>query len=203
MRFGFDVDGIFGNFRTPFIKLVNDYFNKNYPPGEGTHWNLYEQYEDFTPGMQAEIFECIKGLKNFWVDTVEPFNMEDLKLVKKLLWNGDNVYFITNRYPNPDEDSTLSQCRNWLLKYNIFPTGIILTKNKAEACNLLQIDYFIDDHIQNVKDITNNCPTTVCYIIDKKHNQDYKTIYRAKTIKEFIERAKSGYFNGEEGFSGD
>jgi len=201
MRFAFDMDGVFGNFHTPYMKLINDYFHKNYPTSYDANdkWNTYDQFEDFAPEMQAEIFECIRNLENFWLDTVQPFNLEDLKLVKDLLWNGDNVYFITNRHPNPDEDTTLSQCRNWLLKYDIYPTGIILTKNKAEACNFLQIDYFIDDHVENVKDVANNCENTVSYIMDRKHNQDYKTIFRAKTIKEFIERAKEGYYNGENG----
>lgn len=194
MRIAFDLDGVITDFNTEYIKRLNKHFNKNYSLGEPSSWNSYDQYKDFTPDMQNEMFELISNEKDFW-RLIKPLNKGNIHSIRDLISDGNVVYFVTNRCPNPDYDSTLLQSNQWLLDHFIHSCGVILTKNKSEACKLLKLDYFLDDYTENVKNINNNSDT-ICYILDKKYNKEYKTIYRVKSIDEYIEKIRKETKNG-------
>lgn len=63
---------------------------------------------------------------------------------------------------------------------------MILTKDKAGACNLLKLKYFIDDSAPTVWSI-NLKSKTKCYTFNRKYNQTYNTPYRVSSVKEYLQ----------------
>ena len=192
MRIGFDLDGVLVDFHSAYVRTINKLFHKNYPIREARCWNTYDEYpNDFSPDMQKESFEHIRKTKHFWFD-LKPYDYDDIKKIKDYIWEENIVYFITNRYPNPDDDSTLMQSLRWLEQYGVSSHGIVLTRHKSSVCRTLKLDYFLDDKPENVIDIRRNAPNTQCYLMDRKYNQRCGIQQRVKSIGEFLEKIKEG-----------
>ena len=188
MRIGFDLDGVVADFVPEFLKILNRLYGNGWTIDQLRNKSSYyfcECLPGLTHDMEWDAFEHLGEW--FWL-MLKPFDVNMMKVLA-LLAEKHNIYFVTNRAPNPTDELTLWQSRRWLEQFGIKPAGVILTKDKGQACKLLKLEMFIDDYAKNVYEITKHSDTK-CYLIDKPHNRDYKTDLRVGTVFEYINKIR-------------
>ena len=170
-RFGMDIDGVLANFDRGFLDVLNRVYGKEYTEEDLENkrdWDYFKTLEDLTLEQENDAFKYLGEW--FWL-RLEPYDQKAM-LAISLLSEKHNIYFITDRHPNPTKELTLWQTRKWLEHFNISPAGVILTKEKPQACKLLGLEYFIDDNVKNVNNI--NKTDTKCFVMNKSYNSKCK-----------------------------
>ena len=155
MRIGLDIDGVLAQFDKAFLERINELYLTSFTLEDlklKTTWNFYKHVPGLTKKMEDG---SITNLGEWFWLTLDPFDKK-VMLALAVLAEKHNIYFITDRAPNPTAEMSLWQSRRWIEQFGIKPAGVILTSDKSGACNLLNIDYFIDDRSENVISINNN-----------------------------------------------
>lgn len=202
-RIGVDVDGVLARFDTKFIDTFCKITNKDlFPPRpfDPPCWNYPELY-GYSNTECAAVWDHIKKSYFFWQ------TLPDYPETKEALWQlygrilaGDDVYFITTR-PSSGTATAKAQTERWLqarVGANFNPT-VLVTGEKGDACNILDIDVYIDDKWENCTDVAcaedenaKNIGVTV-YMVDRPWNRDYQHLaptYGIKVVKTILDMMK-------------
>lgn len=202
MRIGIDVDGVLADFNSAYIKLLKALPGQNLFPEPYTPdtW-YYPEKLGYSKAQIDSVWADIKVNPYFWRD-LEPYNDDDGSTADTIReWmSKHDVYFITAR-PGV---SAKRQTEHWLQAYLeplSYPTPTVLvTSDKAGACEILSLDHYIDDRRSNIVDCATFCvheatgvPTVSLYLLDRQWNQDarhhhpiedYPNVVRVASIAE-------------------
>jgi uncharacterized HAD superfamily protein len=183
MKIGFDMDGVLSDFDSEFRKRIEEKFKIKANDGEPRVWNYYNWVTGLTKEMEDSIVADIIKTPFFWIGLAAIDEKIMFQIAERSFTQ--NIYFITNRYPNPTEEKTILQTRRWLLNMDIEAAGVISTKDKPAACRLLRLDYFIDDYGPSVSAINANSQTK-CYLLKRSYNSNYDSPYKVDTVQEYL-----------------
>jgi 5'(3')-deoxyribonucleotidase len=177
---GVDIDDVLADFVSDFMKVAARKFGVN-PELRPVDWNWSNLGLD--AGQIGDIWEEIRKTRNFWLHLEAS---KDTELVERAA-STDLLYFITTRFPTKGLHPEI-QTATWLArKFGIeFPT-VIVSGNKGEIADALDLTHFIDDRPENCDRVKDAIPTCHVYLKDTSHNKDYNRegIIRVKSFDEF------------------
>ena len=184
MRVGFDVDGVLANFTwafsreahilDPLIPIIGNSAQET--------WRF-----PWSNRFYDKVWDEVDNTYNWWMGLEPLVTQEEINAINFLINNHD-VFFITNRKRTKGY-SAETQTRLWLQSIGILAdhaTVIATNSSKGLLCSALDLETFIDDKPKNVEDILRDSTTSPC-IIDRKYNKEVDTIYRFKTVKDYVE----------------
>lgn len=183
MRIGCDIDGVIANWNDAFIPRViqltgRNLFGAGYVP---TVWE-YPTAAGYTREELLKVLDDVEHDAFFWrnlecyhgeqvIQALDTLNLRQAR-------GKDDIYFITNR----KGVFAKWQTERWLKSHGMSDPTVLLTKNKGLACAALELDAYIDDNLDNVKDVVIQC-SILCqpFLCDRPWNQ---------TPRDFIDEAE-------------
>lgn len=190
MRIGIDIDGVLANFNLAYIKLLNEISGKNEPlDHQPTRWH-YEAELGFTANHVTEAWKRIEESETFWHELEEiKENTDYLRDWGHTPATGEEVYFITAR---PGKMVKL-QTEDWLRSdgdWNsiwYLPT-VLISSAKGLCAKALNLDIYIDDRTENIRDVQETSPSTRAYLINRSYNEGGDVLRRANTLSDVFKR---------------
>ena len=192
MRIGFDIDGVLANFPPAYEKLFVDITgDNNFPPltseGPGS-WNWPTDLHGYTAEHTKEAWRRIKKSPDFWVslDAILP------DFIHFMNWLGEHeddheLYFVTAR-PGTE---TKWQTEQWFInRIGVAPT-VLISEEKGMIAKALNLDLYVDDKAENIKDVEEKSPNTKAYLIDRGYNRHISTKHRIANLEEFLNIVQS------------
>jgi hypothetical protein len=157
IKIGLDLDGCISNWSKRFSEVARIVFGEHLPLVEDESqikaWDWTKWYP-LTKKEISMIWDEVDKIPKFW-ETLEVLNEDDFKSLVDFTNKYQNevvVYFITNRHETPGKNTHL-QTVNCLKKNGIENPQVIVIRDKASIIKDLQIDYFVDDNSDNIKDV--------------------------------------------------
>ena len=150
MRVGFDVDGVLANFTRAFTKLAVSI-------GEAPAIVEQEDQREWKfPFHVDRVWREVARTQNWWM-TLDPLidNFE-LDFINELIRTEEAVYFITNRQESDIGLPVVEQTRLWLRGIGIDTGNVLAVERKGPVCAALDLDWFIDDKIENLESISHS-----------------------------------------------
>ena len=158
-RIGLDIDEVLADFLGGWKEI--------YPIDYDIHsWNFEIGIENKFKYMKDE-----GKLDTFYLNLKPLIKPEDLPF--------EPVCYITNR----PVDTIISE--SWLYELGFPQVPVYNTKDKANLCEDLRLDVFVDDNFYNFQAI--NKTSTLCYLYDQPHNRKFNVGYkRIKSLNEIF-----------------
>jgi len=175
MRIGFDVDGILADFHKQYqaltVKVAGTYLFEPDDVHNPPCWD-WPEFRGYSTETMKEVWARIIASPNFWL-SLEPHwdRINTLALCIEDLEQSHDVYFVTSR---PGQRAK-RQTESWLklyLPYNdeaVHPT-VLLASAKGAAAKALKLDAYIDDNLDNVRDVLRESPGTRVYLLNRSYN---------------------------------
>jgi hypothetical protein len=171
---GVDLDGVVSNFSRSFSLIMRKLFGDEMPIVESENVIKHWDWDKWYPATKEQIgagWSCLKDTENFWT-TLSPFSVA-VDGIRKL-YSAPNVvvYYITTR-PQTRGLSIVEQSSVWIEHHvgSRKSPQVIVTDDKHDVINALDIEYFIDDNTFNVLNAVLYTEAKV-YVVDYLHNQD-------------------------------
>lgn len=178
LKIGVDIDGVLADFNTAYINLLLKLTNEDkFParPFDIPCW-FYPEHFGYSKDQISSVWDEIIINDTFW-ETLKPYadTAECIDLLHGRSIRGDYVYYITSRPGTYAKQQT----ENWLKVNNSLrlsgwreyvPT-VIITNEKGAAAKLLDLDYYIDDKIENCEDVASSSSQTYIYMLDQPWNR--------------------------------
>ena len=185
---GIDVDGVLADFNTSFKDIQvevsgKDLFGSNWTPRDIRTWNWPTDQYGYSKAEYKAAWDIVKGSEFFWEELSPLEGAVDFLKGLSRLKNNDAYYFVTQRVGiNPKR-----QTEEWLMNngYLDIPT-VLISGKKAEACKALDITHYIDDKVENCKEVQ-DLGTTKVYMITQGWNHNMEGIPRFDTPKPFLD----------------
>jgi uncharacterized HAD superfamily protein len=184
MRIGIDVDGVLAAFNEAFIELIKHELNIELPPVSGTYpdvWS-YHRRDGVSAKQDQQLWNVIKTTP-FWSTLHAMAGAPDaVRRLNALANMGNDVYFITSR------PGALAKYYTefWLRGHGMMNPTVLIAIDKGPIAEALNLNVFIDDKIENIKEVLMCAPWVKCYIVDAPYNQDVDwgsdSVTRIKTI---------------------
>lgn len=183
LKIGVDIDGVLVDFSSAFLKEAELVLGRKIE-GVQNRWN-FEECLNITPEEVSKVWRQIKNTDDWFLLVPKPFPgvvnyLQDLTAKHE-------VYFITSRSKtsgySPQEQSEL-----YLQSLGVPIPTVIANKNKGLVAAALELDYFIDDYVENVKLVMEKSPKTKVYIRDASYNKhEVGPWLHAATFQDFVE----------------
>ena len=184
MIVGVDVDGILADFNEGYVKLLGSIApDVKFPPLGDTYpdtWN-YHLAAGVSKEQNKQSWDYIKNSETFWFDLNPYHNTVSFLVWLKGFSRRHDVYFITNRMGG----NAKFQTERWLHKAGFGEPTVLLSATKALACNAVEIDYYVDDKNENVRDVAQNAPKTKCYMLQRPWNEQINNVPRIESLHDF------------------
>jgi hypothetical protein len=189
LRFGIDLDGVFGDFGAR-VKVVANILWPGRLPADyiPTNWD----YTDvFTKEDWNEVWRIIKSTPDFW------FYEEDypaaVKAMRDFITDNDDleVYYITSR-ANTAGDSVLRQSYHWLHNRDLFRDGRMSlipvqdAKHKEAVCAALKLPLMLDDYAPTVQKLQ-GVEGMQAYLLDQPWNRYATHLPRLFSVHEYLD----------------
>ena len=199
IRIGIDLDGVLVDFSSEFYKMARKMYGDRMPVGikqsEIRAWSFHDWYP-ITKEEEREVFQALAKVENFWF-TPKPLDMDALDALRALVSEHRDqvdIYFITNRLVTEGE-TVLNQTIAWLQKFDWNAPQVMVTKDKGKMAKVLELDYFIDDNLDNVEDVYSNYASypigggerCKVYTLDYLYNRGGVYADRIKRVKSLFE----------------
>lgn len=190
MRIGFDIDGVLANFIPRYEEMfVFETGRNDFPPIDPVNsvpiWNWPDLY-GYTSAETRAVWQRIKTNNAFW-STLNP--TPEFSLFARWFYHNEvrdhEIYFVTSR---PGINPKL-QTEEWFYKHLGCPTTVLISEEKGEVCHALNLDLYVDDKAENIRDVTLKAPNTKAYLIDRAYNRHMATGIRIASLEEFLQVA--------------
>jgi len=167
LRVGFDLDGTVADMssalRREAVKLfgeeatanavANKAQDKSAEPEDDARTNLAIEELHLTGRQQAQLWDHVKGVENFWttLPELEPGIIARIaKAAHERRWE---VIFLTTR-PATAGDLVQLQSQQWLSAHGFqYPSVFVVQRSRGRIADALQLDAFVDDRPENCLDI--------------------------------------------------
>lgn len=186
---GVDVDGVLASFNEAYMDLLVKQTGRDLflpKPYLIETW-AYPETIGYTKKEVSNAWEAIKESDNFWFGLSPLEGAEEF--IVDLYGLHQDIYFITSRVGKDVKFQT--EC--WLMVHGFatFPTVLICSK-KGDACRILEVDYYIDDRIENCEDVRDRSLYTDGYMYAQPWNLEVKDVPRIEDLGDFMEAIKGG-----------
>ena len=195
MRIGFDLDEVLCNIIDTLLDSIYHNFGLRFDIDVFQHYDFYSN--SYTPDVElntqiADKLVEMVDKKDKLYDAPPPYK-EMIDVLKSLHQEGHEVHIVTARHASC-YDLTVS----WLSKEDVPYDSLSLTglrSCKGATLKALGLDYFIDDHTDNVEsaiDADKNLHGKI-FLVDKPWNRWYNDhravrIHKAKDIMDNIDK---------------
>lgn len=180
-RIGIDVDEILADFVREFARLCHEVYGTNLDlrPIDWA-WSNF----GLTPKEISIIWDRVQSTHNFWLNLKK---LPSIDAYDVALLDPHTLFFITSRAPSaglPVEKQTAI----WLQRIGFSHPTVIVSANKGELAEALQLDAFIDDRPENCLAVRGMAPGCRTFLMNASHNQSFKglNITRVQNLSEFI-----------------
>lgn len=184
MKIGIDIDGVLADSVVQWLNFMNQHFNQNKCFED---LNTY-RFEKVYNVSWEEMDRFFRNNQELLLTNLVPIPYS-IEAVNKLKSSGHTVYLITAR-PSQYRHLTL----RWLTEHQINFDHLIMTdfQCKADYCEKLNINIFIDDSLDNALAIAKKGITVFLY--NAPYNQgeppDHLPIYRKSSWVEILRDIK-------------
>lgn len=189
MKIGIDIDDTICDTWEYVMPYVAKYYNISYD-------DLKKSEKYYEKALDISLEEYCKFAKKFYdkITLNVPLKKDVVEVLNDLKNMGFEIIFITARstlgYTNPYETSL-----KYLIKNNVpFDKLIVGKKDKKKICEEEKIDLFIDDSIENIKEVKKLNIDVLLFETKENKNTSLKKVKNFKEIKNYIE-VKYGYKN--------
>ena len=188
----FDVDGVLADFVYSFTKLAaqHDYISKPYDTTTQPAWDFDGK---LTHEQQAELWSEIIARSFWWRSLDSLVTPTEVNWINSIAERMEVVYCTNRVAKNPNAQT---QTWLWLKDIGINRPNVIVTKRKGDVARALDIDYSIDDKIENVNCVHWIADTKPCrsYVLDRLYNKNgaAKNVRRVGTITDFLTDVEEG-----------
>lgn len=206
MKIGFDLDEVLCNIIDPFLDSIYYNFGLRFDIDIFQHYDFYKN--SYTPDEKlntkiADKLVEIVAKKDKLYDSPPP-HKEMVAVLKSLHQEGHEVHIITARHA-----SCYDLTASWLSKEGVPHNSLSLTglrSCKGATIKSLSLDYFVDDHTDNIESALaadENLHGNI-FLVDKPYNRWYSDdrvirIHKAKDIMESINNGKVNKHNTKDG----
>lgn len=177
---GIDLDDVLCDFVSEFARLSHEMYGTrlDLKPCDWiwSNFNLSEQ-------QISAVWDRIEGTHNFWIGlkklpTVDAF---DIALLDEHI-----LYFITSR-SHVSGLPVEKQTAIWLQKLGFSHPTVIVSANKGELAQALQLDAFIDDRPENCLQVRGMAPSCRVFLMSASHNWSFRSlgINRVENLSQF------------------
>ncbi len=185
MKIMIDIDDILTDFNRAFLRIAHEMFEEVPLEVEVRVWDFWKSVPNLTLEMEEKVWEVIRNTEDFY-ESLPPYaSEEDLMRLGDLIAEGRHeFYFITSRFPTKGRNVQI-QSQRWIQKVIDEPVSVIVSSRKGELCEVLGIEYAVDDaphHIENLLDHGINT-----YILDWPYNRHIEHRLRVKSLGEFLD----------------
>jgi 5'(3')-deoxyribonucleotidase len=177
MKIGVDVDGVLADFYAEYRREAAKLTGRDFKGIDPVDWG-WSNF-NLTPDEHKTIWKTIAETEEFWTFLAKLPNTDLLlQLTEK-----HDVYFITNRAPAAGRSLT-QQTAEWLQErfYIAYPQ-VLVTKHKGAVCKALGIELFIDDNVDNCKEV--EAQEIKVYLNTLPHNLENKDLKRVNNFNHF------------------
>lgn len=188
-RLGIDVDGCLANFCKGYAELLKDVDGDDKLPADYKEagWKpptwYWDEYYGYSSEVSKECWRRIKADPIFWFKLAPLAGAGEFLAKLNEAPGLDAVYFITDR-PGV---ATQLQTQLWLGEQGYSGPNVIVSGKKGDLCQILGIDYYIDDKRENVEDVRAKSPDTVVYTLTTPYNEEFTLPNRLSNLEEFAE----------------
>jgi uncharacterized HAD superfamily protein len=188
VKVGVDLDGVIYNFNSDFLGVLGRVSHSRViiPENPFTTWQWPEKL-GYTAAEEEWAWNYAKGPDGFWrnLPVYPDINVQDLQ------WLQDEVdlYFITNRpgiYVKDDTEEALCD----MLPRN--PT-VLISKHKGLCCKALDLDYYIDDNMENCRMVQIQSPSTILYMRAQQWNGPIDGVIRTPSFSNFVDDIQDSF----------
>lgn len=178
MRIGIDIDGVLARFDQGYARLLIretghflDIENPNWP--SEWHWDrtFLNQHFDAKEAKKIENKVWDEQIKptTFWGTLGEyPGVLESMDRLRLATYAGVDAYFITSRVGHLVKFYT----EMWLGLHGVRNPTVLIAHNKGPVIQGLELDAFIDDKPENIRDAVQHRPKIRAYLVDRPYNRD-------------------------------
>ncbi len=188
MKIGIDCDGVIANFNEAYMDLIVATTGKDLflpKPYLIQTW-AYPEALGYTRKEVSRVWDVIKKDENFWFLLPSLPGAEDFLIDLATL--DAEVYFITSRVGV----NVKRQSEYWLMARGYILPTVLITPQKGDACRILSLDFYIDDKVENCKDVFDRSLFTRGYMLAQPWNEQVEGVPRIDSLNEFLEMVKSG-----------
>lgn len=153
MKLGFDIDGCFANFNTPYAKLLADENGSDLLPDGWEsnpevfctwHWDHHYGYPS---EIQSRVMSRhILGSRKFWERLPSIEGAAETLRKLNFLSKDHDVYFLTNRMGTGSK----TQTEKWLYMHGFDYPTVLLASDKIPIIKALDLGFYIDDKLDTM-----------------------------------------------------
>ena len=184
MRIGIDIDDTVARTQEALIKYALKW-DKKYLQGRGIkNSNAYLLMDVFywTSEDSANFFKYVKEKKLFKKIKVKSFANF---FINQLYRQGNTIIFVTRRNINGPAGDDLT--KEWLNKHRFKYHSIIFESiNKVDTCIDEEIDYLIDDDVDNINSLNGTSVKGILISNGRNENANRRVYKNWKEIFEFL-----------------
>jgi uncharacterized HAD superfamily protein len=180
-KIGIDVDGVLANFNDDYGRILVETSGRNLIPANFTIDDIDTWHWEKKLGYTAKEVDAVWRV----IDT-HPFFWSALRALPGArhltALNAHDVYFITSR-PGV---TAKQQTENWLVAHGIFRPTVLISSKKGPVVAGLDLDFFVDDKLENCVEVEAAAPNTRVYLLDYKYNRDMAFNRRVQTLTQAL-----------------
>jgi hypothetical protein len=188
LRIGFDVDGVLARFETAYQRACvattgRDLFPNELPPEGPPVWD-WPQWYGYSEAEVKAVWTKIKASHTFWLNLSPMPGAATVKLLLPDMQRWHDIYFITNRVGVDAKWQT----ETWLqVHLGCEVPTVLITPYKGAASATLSLDIYIDDNLDNIRDVQEVSPTTRSYLLDRAYNRQGRVDRRVRTVGQMFD----------------
>jgi len=195
LRLGFDLDGVFADFRTAFLDAALALLGRDSIQHGSTPM---PDLDGISANDAKRVWKVITDTPNWWLGLApyEPAQIARLyQLSRRFRWE---VSFLTTRIPTAG-DSVQFQSQAWLEAYGFYmPAVVTVPGSRGEIANALRLDLVVDDQFLNCLEVVSASQAKAILILqmgDKSRDQNLEqqatdrgigVVYRLEDVIEVL-----------------